>query len=295
MTSPAPETVAADSIARAPARRPAERPPLVLTIDVEWYYNGDAAGSVADFAGRSLEQRRDYDRGQIPRSVDRMLATLARHGQRITFFTVAEVDAAYPGLLGRIQAAGHEIGLHTFRHDDLATPEAFERDLAACGEFQRRYGVVSYRAPRISGRDFIYPLLRRHGYRYDSSVYGTGSFGAAGVRILPVAVWPARGSTLQRIPAPLGAALGQGALPFGSGIAAGLRFPAYRALIERYRRRYGPPCLFLHSWQVGRPHYPWRFLLRQPAMLPYALEAGRLFERLCARYRLMSVKEYFGD
>ncbi|NJP97419.1 polysaccharide deacetylase family protein [Nonomuraea sp. FMUSA5-5] len=49
-----------------------------------------------------------------------LLRTLAAYGARATFFVVGQNVTAYPGIVRRAHAAGHEIGNHSWSHPDLS-------------------------------------------------------------------------------------------------------------------------------------------------------------------------------
>ncbi|MEV0823024.1 polysaccharide deacetylase family protein [Nonomuraea rubra] len=53
------------------------------------------------------------------RYTDALLRSLAAYRARATFFVVGQNVAAYPGIVRRTYAAGHEIGSHTWSHPDL--------------------------------------------------------------------------------------------------------------------------------------------------------------------------------
>ena len=57
-----------------------------------------------------------FDDGPIPPYTDRVLATLATHCVKATFFIVGTMARAYPDTVRRIYNAGHTIGTHSQRH-----------------------------------------------------------------------------------------------------------------------------------------------------------------------------------
>jgi peptidoglycan/xylan/chitin deacetylase (PgdA/CDA1 family) len=59
-----------------------------------------------------------FDDGPGPYT-DTLLRHLAAHQAHATFFVVGQNVAAYPSVLRRAAAAGHEIGSHTWSHQDL--------------------------------------------------------------------------------------------------------------------------------------------------------------------------------
>lgn len=61
-----------------------------------------------------------FDDGPHPHYTQEILGILAEYNVRATFFVVGENVEFYPTLIGQIQAAGHEIGNHTYNHSRLA-------------------------------------------------------------------------------------------------------------------------------------------------------------------------------
>jgi hypothetical protein len=278
------------------ARPTAAKGKLVLTIDVEWFYNGDASGSLSGFSNMPLEERFRYDGGQIRTSVGRILDILDRTQQHITFFTVAELDAVYPEVLQDIYDRGHEIGLHSFRHEDLSEIEDFDAELLRCYPFRVKYDVVSFRAPSIRTEARYYSALKRHGYRFDSSVYGTKPFEHSGIGIYPVSVLPWARKELNSIPCAMNGELLKKGIPFGSGLFVGVLHPCLAWFVSRFSAcHHHAPCLFIHSWQVCQPHYPFKAKVRNPWMLGYSIELGDAFESLCGRYQLVRLRDCFSQ
>jgi peptidoglycan/xylan/chitin deacetylase (PgdA/CDA1 family) len=113
-----------------------------------------------------------FDDGPHPDGTAAVLAELERVGARATFFLVGEQVAARPTLAAEIAAAGHEIGVHGYRHRLLLrrTPRAladdFERAAAVIGEatgagsrvYRPPYGVFSLAGLRLA-RERWQPLL----------------------------------------------------------------------------------------------------------------------------------------
>lgn len=56
------------------------------------------------------------DDGPDPADTPQILALLAAHGARATFFVIGEQAAAHPALIRAIAAAGHEVAHHTHTH-----------------------------------------------------------------------------------------------------------------------------------------------------------------------------------
>ncbi len=267
---------------------------LMLTIDLEWYYNGNERGSVEDFSKKTLEERYAYDNGQIEKSVNTILKILDAYNQKITFFVVAEIDKVYPKVIKKIFKEGHEISIHSYRHDEFNIINDFKRDLKKCSNFQKEYKVIGFRSPRIKINKQQHDVLHAFGYKYDSSVFGTTRFDNSNIEILPISVLPYFNKKhIQHIPSPLNINLLRTALPFGGGMFVGFFQKSNSLLISRYTKIYQePPCLFIHSWQVNQPYYPWKFLAKNPWMIPYSFESKNLVEYFCAHYRLVRIKDY---
>lgn len=266
---------------------------LILTIDLEWYYNGNQVGSVADFDQKSLKERFSYDNGQIEKSAATILKILKKYHQKITFFVTGELDKVYPQVLKEIANQDHEIAIHSYRHAEFSNGQELEIDLEKCLPLQKRYKAVGYRSPRIKMQPDYYLPLKKFGYQYDSSVYGTTKFNFKNIKILPLSVLPYKKQTINRIPSPLNLELLKEAIPFGGGLAIGFFQKFEKYFIDRYQKLFQKPaCLFLHSWQIEKPSYPLRFLVKNPFMLPYSFECKNLLEYFCQKYQLIKIRDY---
>jgi len=67
-----------------------------------------------------------FDDGPNPIFTERILTLLRAANARATFFVVGMQARAHPELLRSIAAAGHEIGNHSYSHDDMARMRAAE-------------------------------------------------------------------------------------------------------------------------------------------------------------------------
>ncbi|MGE5828963.1 MAG: bifunctional polysaccharide deacetylase/glycosyltransferase family 2 protein [Micromonosporaceae bacterium] len=70
-----------------------------------------------------------FDDGPDPQWTPKILDVLARHKAHATFFVIGSEVDRYPELARRILAEGHEIGVHTFTHPQLAAVPAWRRTL----------------------------------------------------------------------------------------------------------------------------------------------------------------------
>jgi peptidoglycan/xylan/chitin deacetylase (PgdA/CDA1 family) len=114
-----------------------------------------------------------FDDGPHPQGTPAVLRALADARASATFYLVGEQVERWPGLAAEIAAAGHEIGLHGYRHRLLlrrSVPElardldrAFELITGATGRepvsYRPPYGVFSSGALRLVRRRGWRPLL----------------------------------------------------------------------------------------------------------------------------------------
>jgi polysaccharide deacetylase family protein (PEP-CTERM system associated) len=112
----------------------------------------------------------------VEANTERLLALLAGHQVRGTFFVLGWVAERSPALVRRIAQAGHEIACHGFSHQlvYLQSPEEFREEATrakACLEDIIRQAVLGYRAASFSAtRASLWALdvLIDLGFHYDS-------------------------------------------------------------------------------------------------------------------------------
>ncbi len=149
--------------------------PLInaLTIDVEDYFQ------VSAFAPHIDRSTWDSCECRVERNVDRILAMLAAHQTKATFFTLGWIAERYPQLVRQIVEQGHELASHGYGHErasDLAE-SAFLDDITRAKAILEDLGGVEvrgYRAPSFSigeGNLWAFDCLAEAGYRYSSSIY----------------------------------------------------------------------------------------------------------------------------
>lgn len=200
---------------------------------------------------------------------DRVLAFLRAREIRGTFFVVGELAERSPDLVRRIRSAGHEIGLHGYRHValDKLGEDGFRNDVERGKETLEAIldqGVIGYRAPMFSltGRTPWAPgVLCKLGFAYSSSVLPAPN---------PVHGYPGKPRTpfrwecgLLELPCPL---MGRAdmAIPFLGGVylryvpAPVLRLRARRTTPEQLLWTYLHPYDFDHGAPFVRlPHAGW--------------------------------------
>ncbi|WP_010300466.1 polysaccharide deacetylase family protein, partial [Streptomyces sp. SA3_actF] len=109
-----------------------------------------------------------FDDGPDPRWTPEVLAVLAAHDVRATFFVCGRQAAKHPALLRRITEAGHLVGNHTWDHRRLTGlgRAAVEEQIARTSETVRRAtgrAPAWFRAPYGEWDRTVYTLGARHG------------------------------------------------------------------------------------------------------------------------------------
>jgi peptidoglycan/xylan/chitin deacetylase (PgdA/CDA1 family) len=110
-----------------------------------------------------------------------ILGELAAQQARAVFFVVGRMVEEHPEVVASLAAAGHEIGLHGYEHDDLARYDAegvalLDKNLgrvASLLEQMTGRRPQAFRAPYLLGPDFyrsdVYSVLREQGFRWVSN------------------------------------------------------------------------------------------------------------------------------
>lgn len=111
------------------------------------------------------------------RCADRILDKLEQYGVRATFFIPGLTAERYPDVVKRIDAAGHEIGLHGYAHERFASKTIEEQiDIIERPQkiFKELLGheVKGFRTPSGDWSVETPKLLYERGVRYSSSMRG---------------------------------------------------------------------------------------------------------------------------
>jgi polysaccharide deacetylase family protein (PEP-CTERM system associated) len=143
-----------------------------LSVDLEDWYQGLTSTNPLRQAWPTFESR-------VVRNTERLLALLAEHHTRATFFILGYVAERFPDLISQVEAAGHEIGVHGYWHYmvDRLTPDAFAEEMdrsLACLTPLVKGPLIGHRAPYFSINHrslWALDLLAERGFRYDSSFF----------------------------------------------------------------------------------------------------------------------------
>ena len=144
-----------------------------LTVDVEDFFHVSAYEKIVRFE--------DWDNygDRVVNSTGKILNLLQSKGIRATFFIVGWTAEHFPELVKQIFSAGHEIGVHSYRHRLIynLTPEEFREDIVKCRDILESITgkrPVCFRAPSFSITQkslWALDVLAEEGFEYDSSIY----------------------------------------------------------------------------------------------------------------------------
>lgn len=269
----------------------------LMAIDLEsWVFPDEPR-----FQGMTAQERKKLDAGFVVESTRVVLDILRRHGCRLTFFVIAEMDEWYPDLVPSILAEGHEVGYHTHTHRYIERASILQEELARSREFLRKYRPLGFQAPAIIFQRDCYAVLRDHGFTYSSSVYDETRYARRldGVLEIPVSVRRWRGGGGGEWAFPVSMRLGRlhRELPYGSSYFMALLGGRWMdAFITGAESRGETANLFIHNWQLVPTTEPrrsqWARLFKNPAYAPYLLQIRRTFEYLLSRHRFGRFDEY---
>lgn len=107
-----------------------------------------------------------FDDGPAPDHTPEVLAILARHGARATFFMVGDRARAYSALVGEVRKAGHEVGNHydSIRSARHATDGEFLANLRRAEQALGLHGLKLFRPPGGLARSSQLQLAEADGY-----------------------------------------------------------------------------------------------------------------------------------
>jgi polysaccharide deacetylase family protein (PEP-CTERM system associated) len=279
-----------------------------LTIDVEEYFQAHAYERVVDPA--------TWDRfpNRVVGNTRRLLALLAEHRVRATFFVLGWVADRHPELVRDIVAAGHEVGSHGYAHRLLyrQTRDEFAADLARSlaairGAAGPGTDVLGYRAPAFSlTNDSLWalPVLREQGLRYDSSLLPVDGAGGGTSRLRGGKRYGVRGASrfasrgengLWEFPVSTVRVAGRTLPVAGGGFLRLLPLWLTRRALRRIHAEGQPAVVYLHPWEIDPDEPP---IAGTPALARFRhrVNVGRTesrLRRLLRELRFAPLREVF--
>jgi polysaccharide deacetylase family protein (PEP-CTERM system associated) len=230
-----------------------------FSVDVEdWYQVSDFEEAVSFGAWDRYESR-------VVRNTERVLALLAAHDVKATFFVLTWNAERHPDLVRRIAEAGHEVASHGYRHRLIyeQSPAEFRDDIMRSKkilEDATGTPVWGYRAPSFSLTQaslWALDVLLECGFRYDSSIFPISDrlYGIPNARRFPFEIRADGDRALIEFPMSTARAVGRN-WPLGGG--AYLRLFPYHYMrwgIRRVNREGQPALVYVHPWELD-PEQP---------------------------------------
>lgn len=277
-----------------PSEPTAPRIKHFFTVDVEEYFQVVALAPYAPMAKwESFESR-------VERSVDELLALMARHGAMGTFFTVGWVAERHPAMMQRIVAGGHEVASHTYDHVRIThqTPDAFResvRKTKTIIEDITGSAVTGFRAPSFSivrGTEWALDILIEEGHTYDSSLFpvSRSGYGYVGGGRDPYVIERPGGRIMEYPPATI-RAFGKTLPAAGGAYFRILPYGLVRSALRGAAARGVPGMFYIHPWEwdPGQPRFEVPVLTR---IRHYTGQAGVMarLERAFKEFEFTSVR-----
>jgi polysaccharide deacetylase family protein (PEP-CTERM system associated) len=226
-----------------------DQPLHALSFDIEdWFHIVDIPGLEDPAKWPGLESL-------VERRTDDILAALAAHGVRASFFILGWIADRHPALVARIAEAGHEIGSHSywhrrvysldrdeFRRDTIESLDAIER---ACGNRPRCYRAPSFSI--LKGCEWAFDVLAECGIEWDASLFpaprGHGGYPCGDE---PHRVRSAEGREMPELPLSLMRVGGRGLCFSGGGYLRLLPTWLIDRGFRQLERRGIPAVVYLH-------------------------------------------------
>ena len=270
-----------------------------ISIDLEdWFCVHNLSGVIKPADWDNCELR-------VRESTERVLRLFNKHQTRATFFVLGWVAERIPDLIKSIDAQGHEIAVHGYNHLLLTeiSPKEFEDDLAKALEAIDRCGVktrpIGFRAPSFTivekTKHWALPILEKHQFKYDSSVFPIGFHPDYGVADSPLSPYMIT-DRLHEFPMSCLELFGK-RLPFGGGGYFRLFPYAYTKYCLRKVNNNGRPTVFyLHPWELdpGQPRVNNLSLSQRIRHYRNLDQTEKRFERLLGDFEFTTIREVLG-
>lgn len=156
-----------------------------LSIDLECWYSNEF---LTKYLPETLECK-------AVEANNKLLELLDKYNTKATFFVLGSIAEEYPDYIKMLYEAGHEIGSHSYSHSTLHKlgKDKFEKELEKSTNLIKSITgnqPLGFRAPSFSvdqSTSWIFGLLKKYGYRYDSSIFPfkTMLYGVPNAQLVP--------------------------------------------------------------------------------------------------------------
>jgi polysaccharide deacetylase family protein (PEP-CTERM system associated) len=233
------------------------RPMHCLSFDVEEHFQ------VSAFWSEARRQQWDRYESRVEDNTRKLVALLAQHGTKATFFVLGWVAERHPDLVKLLVEQGHEIASHGYGHELVTTqsPEQFRHDVRKAKDILEHLTgspVLGYRAPSFSITDqsqWALTILVEEGYSYDSSMYdrfqrsetARGNNGLVQIDTVAGRIWEISPSTLN--------VCGFQVPVAGGGYFRLFPYATSKAFLQRLEKQGAKLVMYLHPWEID-PEQP---------------------------------------
>jgi polysaccharide deacetylase family protein (PEP-CTERM system associated) len=266
----------------------------ILTIDVEDWFHTSA---LDPYIGPAQWDRLDF---RLAQNVYNLLELLEIYQTKATFFVLGWVADRYPQIIREIDAAGHEIASHGYRHRLIyrLSPETF-RDYVHRSKqiLEDLIGkpVLGYRATSFSVVNstlWALDVIKDAGFVYDSSIFPIRHdiYGVNGFPRFPFV----HKNGLIELPPSTMTLLGMNIPIAGGGYFRLYPYWLSKLGIKKLNQAGHPAIFYLHPWELDPdcPRVPQadpKTRFRQYVNLS---KTERRLRRLLADFKFGPVKEY---
>ncbi|MDP1721676.1 MAG: polysaccharide deacetylase family protein [Candidatus Gottesmanbacteria bacterium] len=254
----------------------------------------------------SINKLRDLDNGDTLKALETILNILKKYNQTITFFIVFKLEKIYPGIINKILSHGHEVGWHGYSHSFLNDKFILKKELDESYSLIKKYNIQGFQAPNITFFKAGYPLLKRYGLRYSSSIYGNSSalYNFDGILEIPVSVSnSSHDPDPKEISFPVNLSpvnLLKLGIPFGSSYFWSLLgHKYYSKKLDIAKKENRTVNLFIHNWQLYSSNRLNKIrtderigLFANPLFYPYKINVMNMFENLLSKYKFTRCIDY---
>jgi len=203
--------------------------------------------------------------GRVIDNVNVLLDLFGSYQVRATFFILGEITSAYPELVKKIAAGGHEVGVHGYNHDQIfrLTPEKARKDIhraKALIEDVTGEAVYGFRAPAFSinkETSWVLDILAELEFRYDSSIVPTRAkrYGWPGFRQEIHRMDLPGGRQLIEVPLSVTSMFGRTIPACGGGYLRHFPYALTRnAFLKIHKER--PVIVYMHPYELDTGKYP---------------------------------------
>ena len=264
-----------------------------LSIDLEdWFCAYNLRIGVEDWGKQEL---------RVVDNTRRILAMLAKHNVKSTFFVLGWFAERVPDLVRDVEQNGHEIGTHGYSHQVLTsvTPEQFDADLSKALEATRacvRQPIRGFRAPSFTITNktlWAFDILAKHGIIYDSSIFPISGHPDYGIGDAPLTIHK-RGMVTE-VPMSVAEVFGKRIPCSGGGYFRVFPYLATKFMMRQCNRQGRPVIFYLHPWEVdpGQPRRKLSWLKSFRHYINLDRTLARL-DQLLSDFEFIPIREVMG-